>query len=326
MFCFLCGKKIGWFRQIMDREYCCAAHRQEARLVSARALRDAEYEEDEPWPVLNRSKKDARPQANSSQAASALALTTVGLLILAAVSVPNSGAPVAAPAAPAAGPHAGGAFQRLSDSIGSVLRSSAPVTLRDDFHGGFSDWVGGISQGLANGAQTMDGWAAGPGFLQPGKLRLWTRSTRLVDYEMEFSGEIDRKSMSWAFRALDVHNYYATKLTITKPGAVPNAGLVRYAVLGGHEFDVTQLPLPLTLERGVPYRVRLSVLGDRFVTSVNGQVISSWSDNRLHRGGVGFFNDDGEVAKLHWVSVSERDSMLGRLLAHFSLILPPFEY
>jgi hypothetical protein len=322
MFCFLCGKKIGWFRQTLDREYCCAAHRHEARLVSARALRDAEYEEDEPWPVFNRSKKDTRPQANSSQAASALALTTVGLLILAALSVPNSGAPQPAPVAPA-GPHTGGVFHRLSDGIGSVLRSSAPVTLRDDFRTGFTDWAGAVS---ASGSETVDGWASGPGFLQPGKLRLWTRSTKLMDYEMEFSGEIDRKSMSWAFRAVDVHNYYATKLTIAKPGAVPNAGLVRYAVLGGHEFDVTQLPLPLTLERGVPYKIRLSVLGDHFITSVNGQVISSWSDNRLRRGGVGFFNDDGEVAKLHWVSVSERDSMLGRLLAHFSLILPPFEY
>jgi hypothetical protein len=52
-------------------------------------------------------------------------------------------------------------------------------------------------------------------------------------------------------------------------------------------------------------------------------VISSWTDRRLARGGVGFFSGEGEVAKLRWVSLSQRDSMLGRLMANFSLILVP---
>ncbi|HLJ17655.1 MAG TPA: hypothetical protein VKV15_24375 [Bryobacteraceae bacterium] len=321
MFCFLCGKKIDLFRRILDREYCCAAHRYQARLVSARALRDSEYEDEEPWPVLMRAKKAPRAAASPNQAASALALTTVGLLILAALSVPNSGPSEAA--APPAGPHAGGRFQLLTGNIANILRSTAPVTVRDDFRSGLAGWTGGISEKIARGERTVDGWSGGPGFLQPGKLRLWNRSTKLVDYEMEFSGEIDNKSLNWAFRALDAHNYYATKLMILRPGTAPNAGLVRYAMLGGHEFDRMQLPLPLTLERRVPYRVRVSVIGDRFVTSVNGQVISSWTDTRLHRGGIGFFSDDGELSTLYWVSVSERDSMLGRLVAHFSLIALP---
>jgi len=51
--------------------------------------------------------------------------------------------------------------------------------------------------------------------------------------------------------------------------------------------------------------------------------VSSWTDSRLSRGGVGFFSEDGEASLLKWVSVSERDSLLGRLVSHFSLITFP---
>jgi hypothetical protein len=103
--------------------------------------------------------------------------------------------------------------------------------------------------------------------------------------------------------------------------------LVRYLVMNGRESDRVQLPLPLTLERGGNYRVRMSVQDDRFITYLNGQVISSWSDKRLHRGGVGFFDDADDPQHVAWVSVSERDSILGKVLAHFSLIVfpAPFE-
>ena len=161
------------------------------------------------------------------------------------------------------------------------------------------------------------------GEVRPTSLRVWKPSTSLSNYEMEFMGQIERKSIDWAFRASDVRNYYATKLIITKPGPLPNAGLVRFIVLDGRERERVELPLPLTLERGVDYRVRVSVRGGRFLTSVNGQLVSSWMDNRLSRGGVGFFSEDGESSLLKWVSVSERDSFLGRIVSHFSLITFP---
>ncbi len=137
--------------------------------------------------------------------------------------------------------------------------------------------------------------------------------------------QIEKKSLSWAFRATDAKNYYATKILITKPGPLPNAGLVRYVVINGHEWDRVQLPLPLTLERGGNYRVRVSVQDDHFITYLNGQVISSWSDKRLLRGGVGFFDDVEDPQKVAWVNLSERDSFMGRMLAHFSLFVMPGE-
>ena len=132
-----------------------------------------------------------------------------------------------------------------------------------------------------------------------------------------------KKSLSWVFRASNEKNYYATKLLITRAVLAPNAGLVRYVMMDGREWDRVQLPLPLTLDRGATYRIRVSVQDDRFITYLNGQVISTWSDKRLHRGGVGFFSDDEDPQKVAWVSLSERDSIMGRVLAHFSLFVMP---
>jgi hypothetical protein len=129
--------------------------------------------------------------------------------------------------------------------------------------------------------------------------------------------------MGWAYRALDGGNYYGTKLTILKGGPGPNTSLTRYVRLNGRDYDRVHLPLPLHLKAGEPYRVRVYVKADRFVTFVNGQVISSWSDRRLNRGGVGFFSDEGESATVKWVSLAERDSLLGRVVAYFSLIRLP---
>ena len=135
-------------------------------------------------------------------------------------------------------------------------------------------------------------------------------------------GQLEKKSLSWAFRATDEKNYYATKIVITKPGPLPNAGLVRYVMMDGREWDRVQLPLPVTLERGGNYRVRVSVQDDRFITYLNGQVISSWSDKRLHRGGVGFFRR-GRSAKSRLGQRFRTRQLPGTVLAHFSLFVMP---
>jgi hypothetical protein len=64
------------------------------------------------------------------------------------------------------------------------------------------------------------------------------------------------------------------------------------------------------------YRVRVDVRGNDFVTSVQGQVVDVFSDDRLPRGGVGFFSEAGEDARLRWVEVSHQYDMLGRLCAY----------
>lgn len=322
MLCFLCGKKIGLLRSLADQQYCCSEHRKEARLASAQALRDED--ETELWTVSKSKKRTtARSGSSAGQAASVFAFLTVGGLLVAALMLPGPGPGGAAfPAVSLDSEVKRGWFQKIGDSVNDIVRSRAPITLHQDFQSGWAGWTAAIPHHIdeprRSGMDDPRSMSASAPIL-----RIWSRSTALQNYQMEFSSTIERRSLSWAFRATDNKNYYATKILITKPGQLPNAGLVRYLVMNGREWDRVQLPLPLTLQRGGNYRVRVSVQDDHFITYLNGQVISSWSDKRLLRGGIGFFDDAEDPQKVAWVNLSERDSFLGRMLAHFSLFVVP---
>ena len=325
MLCFLCGKEIGWLRSTVDRQYCSAEHRKEARLASANALRDEE-EDQELWSVARTRRK---PRANSSsQTASVFAFLTLGALLVAMLMLPgNSGSRGSSfPSGPAAPGTHQGLMEHAAISIGELVRDSAPVTLHQDFRVGVSDWTTSTLR-AANTTHVDDprDWKipTAPTLVAPGSLRIWARTTTLENYQMEFQGQIEKRSMSWAFRATNAANYYGAKILIAKPGQEPNAGLVHFAMLNGHEYDRVQLPLPVTLARGENYRVRVSVQDDHFITFLNGQAISSWTDARLKRGGVGFFADDDDEQRVSWINLSERDSFMGRMLAHFSLFIVP---
>lgn len=321
MMCFLCGKEIGWLRTMVDRQYCSADHRKEARLASSNALREEE-EDHEIWSVANTRKKVAG-RTSPSQTASVFAFVTLGVLLVAMLMLPGTSGPrgSAFPTGSADPGTKQGLFTRAANSLGALVRDSAPVTLHHDFRTGMGEWTTAALKTATHVDDPHD-WKI-PTVVAPGSLRIWSRTTKLENYQMEFQGQIEKRSLSWAFRASNAANYYAAKIVITKPGPSPNAGLIHYAMLNGREFDRVQLPLPLTLERGENYRVRVSVQDDRFVTYLNGQAISSWTDARLKRGGVGFFADNDDEQRVSWVNLSERDSFMGRMLAHFSLFVVP---
>jgi hypothetical protein len=326
MLCFLCGKKIGFFRSMLDQQYCCPDHRKEARLASAQALRDED--DQEPWSVAKNNNKKKHPGKSPSspgQTASVLAFLMVGALLVAAMVLPGPSGSAYPPVPSLDSGVKRGPIDRVGDAFANMVRSQAPITLHDDFTKGLKDWTTVVMRNVpkVDDPKGLLMPAGAPNIVHPGSLRIWNRSLTLENYQMEFKGELEKKSLSWAFRAADSKNYYATKIMITKPGPLPNAGLVRYVMMNGREWDRVQLPIPVTLERGGNYKVRVSVQDDRFITYLNGQVISSWSDKRLHRGGVGFFSDEDDPQKVDWVSLSERDSFLGRVLAHFSLIVMP---
>jgi hypothetical protein len=334
MLCFLCGKKIGLLRSLLDQQYCSSEHRKEARLASSQALRD---EEDvETWAVAKSRAKDKnarklRPATTMGQTASVFAFLTVGALLVAAMLLP--GPKASGPAFPAVWLDPAvkkGFVARASDAVGEMIRSSTPITLRQTFSSGSlkdtalsaKDWA---TVRLASAEKIDDprDWL-GKSRSNLSSLRLWKSSASLHNYQIEFQGTLEKSSLSWAFRASENGDHYAAKLSIIKPGAL-NAGLLRYSMVNGHESDRIQLPVPATLERGADYRIRLSVQDDHFITYLNGQMISSWTDDRLRHGGVGFFDDPDDPQKISWVSLSERDSFLGRMLAHFSLLIVPGE-
>lgn len=314
MACLYCRKSIGPLRGLRDRNFCTSDHRRKYRQRSARAIREAEdlygFEV-----AVKSGEKDDKPDRRAGLGTTIFVGITAVLLVVGLSRVPAAAhAPKGVSALPDANPNAnqGAGFGQM---LANLIQTQTSSTLHDDFHSGLSGWEGLRSIG--------SDWKLDAGEVRPASLRLWKQSTSLSNYEFEFMGQIDRKSMDWAFRAADLHNYYGTKLVITGPGPLPNAGLVRFVVLDGRERERVELPLPLTLERGVDYKVRVSIRGNHFLTSVNGQLISSWMDSRISRGGVGFFSEDGEEALLKWVSVSDRDSFLSRVASHFSLITLP---
>ena len=327
MLCFLCGKKIGLLRTLVDQQYCCTEHRKEARLASSQAMR--EEEEIELWAVARNRDKAKRGAPSAGQTASIFAFLMVGALLIAALLLPGpkeggGGGGSAFPPAALDPVEKPGFMSQAFNGIAQLVRQSAPVTLHSDFRTGLSDWTAMALRGTTKIDDPKDWISANrPDLVLPGSLRIWKRSESLTNYQMEFQGQVERKSLSWAFRASDSDNYYASKVVMTKPGPLPNASLIRYAVLNGREWDRVQLPLPVTLERGVDYRVRMSVQDDHFIAYLNGRVIGSWTDHRLNHGGVGFFADEDDGQQVAWVSISEHDSFLGRMLSHFSLLVWP---
>jgi len=156
------------------------------------------------------------------------------------------------------------------------------------------------------------------GFLRPGTLGFLQKSMSLVDYRMEFMGQIERKSLGWAFRAKDENNYYVAKLNITRPGPLPLVDLIHFPVTNGKEGAKVSVALPFSVQNDTLYQVEMSVRGDQFRASVNGHVVDSWTDGLLRAGGVGFVSGKGEAARVRWIRVSDHDDVIGRVCSFLS--------
>src|SRR3984957_10956789 len=197
MLCFLCGKKIGFFRSMLDQQYCSAEHRKEARLASAQALRDED--DQEPWSVAkNKKKNPGKSPSSPGQTASVLAFLMVGALLVAAMMLPGPSGGSAYPPAPSLDPGSKrGPIDRVGDAFSNMVRSQAPVTLHDDFTKGLKDWT---TVAMKNAPKVDDVRVAsgGANIVHPGNLRIWNRSVSLQNYQMEFKGELEKKSLSWA--------------------------------------------------------------------------------------------------------------------------------
>jgi len=201
--------------------------------------------------------------------------------------------------------------QTLFASVASWIWQRSAIDMRDDFSTGLSGWRG--DPGWAGN------WAFDPaGCVRPGKLALLSASLPLSNYRLELCGQIQQKSLSWAFRASGVRNYYAMKIAITRPGPIPQAAIVRYAVVNGVAADRVQSPLPFDIRADTFYHIQTTAYGDRFVTWVNGRIVDAFSDQRHPSGGVGLFTEPGEASHILWVRVADRDDLLGRVCAYFS--------
>jgi hypothetical protein len=191
-------------------------------------------------------------------------------------------------------------------SLKESLQSRAAISLEHNFSAGFDGWFGA--------GDWTGSWSRNPGgFAQVGSLALYRPSQQLSNYRFEFLGQITGRTMGWVFRAADLQNYYATQLTIVKPGALPEVALVRYQVVGGQATDRVQIPLRIFLQTGRPYRIREDVAGSGFTTSVEGEVVDSWTDDRLRAGAVGFFGGPQDRPNVYWMKVTNNDDFWGKV-------------
>ena len=163
------------------------------------------------------------------------------------------------------------------------------------------------------------GWSRNAdGYVRTGQLALYRPAQTFTDYRFEFFGEIEKKSMDWAIRARDSKNYYGMKMTVIEPGLRPVVAMVHYAVVDGKKGQRIETPLSIMMHNNEPYHVAVDVKGNHVVTSIEGQEVDSWTDDSLKAGGVGFFSELGESARLYWMRVSKNQDWLGRVCAYLS--------
>ncbi len=192
-------------------------------------------------------------------------------------------------------------------SIRQWLSARATRDFSDDFRGGLAQWKGVQAKWPKSWSYSTDG------FIHPGQLALYRPSVPLSDYRFEFMAQIENKSVDWVVRAHDADNYYALKFTVVQPGPRPIVAMVRYPVIGGNRGTRVQTPLRMMIHANTPYRVTVDVKGNHYRAFVEGQEADFWTEDRLKTGGVGFFSDAGERARVYWVKLESNGDLLGRI-------------
>ena len=208
-----------------------------------------------------------------------------------------------------------GKFQQVLDTQMASLRKTiadrAAVGLDENFRQGLDNW-------MSHSGSTAEWSFDQAGFVQPGRVALYQPSLGLTDYEFQFLGAIDKGALSWVTRAVDFQNYYVVKLVVVKPGPVPEMGITRYAVVDGKPMDRIDTAVTFSARTDSLYRVSHVMDGDHHSLVIQGQMIDSWNEPRLKRGGVGFFTNQGEKSRIGWVQITHQYDMLGRLFAYLA--------
>ena len=233
-----------------------------------------------------------------------------------AIAIRGSGAPADAPTAAGAPP--AGRAPAVNESKGVMagvrhaIANRAATSVTDTLQSGMESW-GSPAKSWA------PGWSRNPdGYVHPGELALFHPSLGYKDYRLEFFGQIESKSMGWAVRAHDKQNYYAMKFTVIEAGLRPVIAMAHYPVVDGKKGHTVETPLSVMVHHNTPIHVAVDVQGNRVTASVEGQQVDSWTDDLLPAGGVGFFSEAGERARLYWMKVSKNQDWLGVICSYLS--------
>jgi hypothetical protein len=153
------------------------------------------------------------------------------------------------------------------------------------------------------GSGWISEWASdAAGSARGRQLSLYRPSISMSDYHLSFLGRIERGSLGWVFRAADSSNYYAAKLDVAQRGSPLT--LTHFAVIRGVEGPHNQRTLPLIAGEHGTLKVRLDATGPIFTVWVLDRVVDEWADDRLTRGGLGFFNERKERGEVWSIRIS----------------------
>jgi hypothetical protein len=166
-----------------------------------------------------------------------------------------------------------------------------PEPVHEDFVSGLANWI-----------FTNADWKQDIAGVRTGSLALLRPSLSMRDYELEFLGKIEKQSIGWVFRGRDTSNYHTARLVVDNGAGT--AQLVRSTVLAGEREAAVSVPLEVTIAQNSSCRVKMSVSGAEFKVFVNDKPAFDWEDDRLSEGGVGFFSEGDDRARLYWVKVT----------------------
>ena len=193
------------------------------------------------------------------------------------------------------------------------LKLRASVALEEDFHSGLSQWAGRKNWASSWGYDST-------GLVRAGQMAIYKPSENLTDYYFEITTSLDRRSVGWIYRAKDLENYYASRLVVTRPGPVPTIALERYAVINGKPGKIQHISIPTSSRGDSVFSIAVQATGNTFTTYWQGQIIDSYSDDKLSSGGVGLYAPRGEESRIFRISLTHNNDWFGRLC---SMLAPP---
>ncbi|HEY1494536.1 MAG TPA: hypothetical protein VGF49_08325, partial [Candidatus Solibacter sp.] len=192
------------------------------------------------------------------------------------------------------------------------LARRAAIEITDHFREGMQGWGASTAATPAPPA----GWSHHrDGYTVPGALALFRPSLNFKDYRLEFFGQIENKGMAWSVRSKDPNNYHAMKVAVVEAGLRPFVALVHWDVINGKAGHQSRTPLNIMVHNNRPMQVAVNVEGDHLVTSIDGEEVDTFTNETLRSGGIGFFAEANERARLYWVRVSRNDDFLGHVCA-----------
>jgi hypothetical protein len=163
------------------------------------------------------------------------------------------------------------------------------VRYEENFDAGWDNWVGGVED-----------WKVDVAGVRTGSLALYLPTLELTDYDLEFLGRIDTRSLNWVVRAGGGGNHVKCTLTIVEGNQIEFSRAVVQS--GTAEATVTAAQRVPGKPR-TALTVKMSVAGPVFSISVDGKTIDSWVDDRLATGGIGFVGAPEDRARIYWVRV-----------------------